>query len=81
MITFPPEFVTTKFPGYFWNTRNETLYTIKVTGELRPLQYRPGNRWNHFQAGYQVSVKGRRRVLKLDYLKTLQSQEIKPVHS
>lgn len=76
MITFPPEFVTTKYPGYFWNTKTRRLFSIKVTGELRELRYHKASRWNNFTSGYHVSVKGERRWLRDEYLKTLNSQEI-----
>lgn len=76
MITFPPEFVTTRFPGYFWNTATRRLYTIKVTGELRELKASRPNQWNNYLNGYQVSYKGQRRKLTLEYLNTLTSQTI-----
>ena len=76
MITFPPEFVTTKYPGYFWNTKTQRLFSIKVTGELREMKFQKGNHWNNYRAGYRVSVKGQNRVLDLPYLKSLNSQEI-----
>jgi len=76
MITFPPEFVTTKYPGYFWNTATQRLFSIKVSGELRELQFQKANRWNKYREGYRVSVKGQKRTLTLEYLKTLQSQII-----
>ena len=71
MITFPPEFVATKYPGYFWNINDEKLYSIKVTGMLRPLKFNKPNRWNQGFTGYKVSVNGRHRYLHLEYLKTL----------
>ncbi len=76
MITFPPEFVTTKYPGYFWNTVTKRLFSIKVSGELRELQFQKANRWNNHREGYRVSVKGEKRILTLEYLKTLHSQII-----
>lgn len=76
MITFPPEFVTTKFPGYYWNTKTLRLFSIKVTGELRELAYQRANRWNNYRAGYRVSYKGQKRMFTLDYLCTLTSQQI-----
>ena len=71
MITLPPDFVSTKYPGYFWNTKDERLYSVKVTGMLKPLHFNKPTQWNHFQAGYQVSVGGMKRYLFLDYLKKL----------
>jgi hypothetical protein len=80
MITFPPEFVTTKFPGYYWNTQTRRLFSIKVTGELRELKHTKASRWTNGISGYRVSVKGRRRWLKDEYLKKLNSQEIPVVY-
>lgn len=71
MITFPKQFVATKYPGYYWNTEEEKLYSIKVTGMLRPLKFNTPSRWNHGLANYKVSVNGRHRYLYLDYLKKL----------
>jgi hypothetical protein len=80
MITFPPEFVTTKFPGYFWNTETRRLFSIKVTGELHELKHTKASKWTHGISGYRVSVKGQHRWLKDEYLKKLCSQEISVVH-
>lgn len=80
MITFPEEFVTTNLPGYFWNTKTQRLFSIKVTGELRELKFQPANMWNNFRAGYRVSRKGRKRVFTLDYLKSLNSQTIPVIY-
>jgi hypothetical protein len=71
MITFPKEFVATKYPGYYWNIEDEKLYSIKVTGMLRPLAFQKPNFFNHGFAGYKVSVNGQKRYLYLDYLKRL----------
>lgn len=80
MITFPPEFVTTKFPGYYWNTATQRLFSIKVTGELHEMKRSYPNRWTHWHDAYQVSVKGRRNLLTLEYLKSLNSQTIPVVY-
>ena len=63
MITFPDGFVATRFPGYFWNTTDEKLYTMKVTGVLRPMRIStpPPDQPDH--ASYRVSVNGVRRRL------------------
>ena len=71
VVTLPKEFVATKYPGYFWNIKDEKLYSIKVTGMLRPLAFQKPNRYNHYIEGYKVSVNGQKRVLFLDYLKKL----------
>lgn len=72
MVTLPKEFVATKFPGYFWHTVEQKLYTLKVTGVLRPLKKQPPNRYNHYKDMYAVSHKGQRRGLLVEKLKQLQ---------
>lgn len=38
MIKFPDDFVALKrYPGYFWSTTEQRLYSMKVSGILRPL--------------------------------------------
>lgn len=81
MITFPPEFVTTTYPGYFWNTLTRRLFSIKVTGELREMKYTKASYWTNGIEGYRVSYKGRRRWLTSKYLKTLQPQQIHVTYS
>ena len=39
MVTLPDNFTMTKYPGYFWNVLDKKLYSIKVTGELKPLVF------------------------------------------
>ena len=72
MITFPEEFqAIPKFPGYFWNTKTDTLFSIKVAGVLREL-YRAGpSRWTHGYAGYTISHKGKKRFIRSNTLKRL----------
>lgn len=38
MVTLPPEFIAIKWAGYFWNTVDKTLYSVKITGTLKPLK-------------------------------------------
>ncbi len=76
MITFPPEFVTTCYPGYFWNTATQRLYSIKVTGELHELKYYKPSYWTNWIEGYHVSVRGKRKWLTIQYLKELNPQTI-----
>ena len=71
MVTLPKEFVATKYPGYFWNIADQKLYSVKVTGMLKPLAKVFPNQFNHFREGFCVSVRGQKRVLELSYLKTL----------
>ena len=63
MITFPDGFVATKFPGYFWNTTYEKLYTMKVTGVLRPMRIISPPPGQTSYESYRVSVNGVRRRL------------------
>ena len=76
MVTLPKDFVATKHDGYFWNIKEQKLYSIKVGGFLRPLAgpYKP-NQWNHFIEGYKISVNGKNRTMYLDYLKKLKAAD------
>ena len=63
MVTLPPEFVATKYPGYFWNIGDKKLYSVKVSGELRRMAMR--NHWQYTfgQDAYSISIKGRKKTL------------------
>jgi hypothetical protein len=74
MISFPKYFVATKYPGYFWNTNDEKLYTMKVAGVLRPLSFVRQNQWNHWRAGYRISVNGQKRFYEISRLKNLKAK-------
>ena len=70
MVTLPPPYVATKYPGYFWNVNTQTLYSLKVSGVLTELKHHKPNHWNgwwHYEkgrkGGYKVSVNGHRRSL------------------
>lgn len=85
MVVLPKEFVAIKYPGYFWNTANLKLYSIKVTGELKPLAYCKGGWYNGHQVapGYRVSKNGTRHTIPLDdliILKPVIGHEIVGVH-
>ena len=79
MIVFPPEFVKTRFPGYFFNVDTKVLYSIKGTGELRPLKKHSGFRGYHrflhryvdVLPGYVISVNGCKRRVTDKYLDSL----------
>ena len=80
MVRFPSEYVKTKFPGYYWNVETQELYTIKVTGVLRPMKkhkafcgYANGT-FLDIKEGYGISVNGIRRSLTVEYLKTLNAK-------
>ncbi len=78
MIQFPPYFVKIKYPGYFWNVKEQVLYSIKIHGVLTPLKLKKAFRGMTKQGvliehpeGYGISFQGKRKHLPLDYLKTL----------
>lgn len=75
MVVLPSEFVATKYPGYFWNTMEKALYSIKVTGELKKMVYHKGGYFygHKVDPGYRVSHKGERRLYTMDYLNSLNS--------
>jgi hypothetical protein len=76
MVTLPPEFVATKFPGYFWNYSTMKLYSLKVSGELTPLKHIKPNYFNNWSCGgYKVSVKGNYKVLFDDYLHNIKPSD------
>lgn len=73
MITLPPEYkAIRKFPGYFWNTNEQKLYSIKNGGILKPLK--PANHLSGYgpcDPHYQVSINGNRRYIFLHKLDKL----------
>jgi len=73
MVTLPKEFVATRYPGYFWNVVERKLYSLKVTGELRPMAFHKGGNfgWVRVEPGYQISVNGRKRRFTMGYLESL----------
>jgi len=86
-VTFTPDFIATKYPGYFFNIKDEKLYSMKVDGVLKPLRFHRPNHFNHMHqylfklkdgtrvqltGGYYVSVKGRKRLYPLEELKELE---------
>ena len=74
MVTLPIQFIATKYPGYFWNVDDQVLYSLKVTGVLKPLCKTFPNHFNNYsEPGYRVSVKANRRFLSMTYLTQLES--------
>jgi hypothetical protein len=73
MVTLPADFVAIRFQGYFWNLKDQRLYSMKVTGVLRPLAgpCNPNPFNNYTCPGYMLSVDGRKRSIGTDYLKKL----------
>ncbi len=74
MVTLPSEFIATKFPGYFFNSKDEKLYSLKIDGILKPLRYYTPNPFNHMHrtaGGYYVSVRGSRKLYTIEKLREL----------
>lgn len=73
MVVLPENFVATRYPGYFWNVAERKLYSIKVTGELRPLTFHKGGVFKgvKVEPGYAVSVNGTKRKYTMQYLSSL----------
>ena len=82
-VTFKPEFIATKYPGYFFNIQDKQLYSMKISGVLKPLKFRKPNQWNNMYrwqvtlkngdkimtgGGYQVSVRGRTKYMLIEEL-------------
>lgn len=90
MVKLPSQFVATKYPGYFFNTEDEQLYSLKVDGVLKPLKFTKPSRFNHMYnftvrlrngdrvqctGGWYVSVKGHRKLLPLEMLKDIEPHD------
>jgi len=72
MVRLPDEFIATKFNGYFFNTENETLYSVKIGGILRPLPRVQPSRFNHLRGpAFYVSVNGNKKCYPLERLQEL----------
>jgi hypothetical protein len=74
MNTIPSELIAVPgFHGYFWHPQEEVLYSLKITGQLRPLK-KSKSYWygyNHFPEGFNVSRNGKSKRLELDQLRRL----------
>lgn len=75
MVTLPKDFVSIRYPGYFWNLKDQRLYSMKVTGILRPLSgpYKPNQFNRALYPVYQISVGGYKRNISVDSLKKLKA--------
>lgn len=75
MVTLPKDFVATRYPGYFWSVTERKLYSLKVTGELRPMTFDRGGRFygRDILPGYRISVNGKKRKYTMEYLGSLKS--------
>ncbi len=86
MVTLPKEFVATKYPGYFWNIKDKQLYSVKITGMLKPLAstylWRKNYPPNPAVPGYNISVKGRKRFMSIEELTKLSpTKSVFPIYS
>lgn len=75
MVSLPTDFVATRYPGYFWNLKEQKLYTMKVTGVLRPLVKPLPSFFNHYRDIYKVSHNGKRRTMEVSTLKKLKAKD------
>ena len=75
MVVLPVNFVATRYPGYFWNVTEKKLYSLKITGELKPMAFFKGGTFYgvRHDPGYKISVNGQRRKYTMDYLNTLKA--------
>lgn len=77
-VTLPEGFIgLNRYPGYFYNTLDNKLYSIK-TGELKPLKLNPPFR-NHLISishHYKVSIKGFKKCVTVEYLETLKNSQM-----
>lgn len=70
-VTMPDGFVATRYPGYFWNVRTQTLFTAKL-GVLRQIKLTLPSQYNTLtEPMYRVSHQGDRKHLSLRYLRGL----------
>ena len=76
MIIFPPEFIKIRYPGYFFNRKDEMLYSIK-SGTLKQLKYRKAYR--QIPAGFRISVGNREIVITRDELINIKSPPIEVI--
>jgi len=74
MVSLPKDFVAIKYPGYFWNLKEQKLYTMKITGVLRPLVKPKPNFFNHYRDIYRISHNGQHRSIEVSTLKNLKAK-------
>lgn len=70
MITLPFAFTAIRYPGYFWNTEDCCLYTLKG-GTLKKMVKCYPTRFNDYKHGYRISHCGERRWVDMSYLNKL----------
>lgn len=73
--TIPTDLIAVpKYDGYFWCPTDKTVYSLKVTGTLTPLAFQRGRHipgGHYAEAGFAISIGGRKRRLTMDYLNKL----------
>ena len=75
MISFPENFIATPWDGYFWNTKEQILYSIKIGGVLKPLKVKVPNYFNRATLPfYELSINGRPKYVSIAHLKILQEK-------
>ena len=76
MVRLPDNFIATKFNGYFFNVENETLYSLKVKGVLRPMKLLKPNPFNHMhEPFFRISNNGIAKSYPLSKLRKLAEEE------
>lgn len=71
-VTFPHEFIAVpRHPGYYYNIKNKTLYSIKVDGVLKPLKKHKESKFNRYRSGWVVSRNGHKWYIEEGYLNSL----------
>lgn len=64
-VKLPKQFVSTRWPGYYWNIKEERLYSCKISGVLRPLTLQDNSfvQWKFGGPIYQISINGKSKVV------------------
>ena len=85
MVTLPENLTATKFPGYFWDIKEEILYSMKIEGVLKELTKIPFGRLKCFTPHawrmdcdifcYRISVKGKPKYYTDRYLYSLKIED------
>jgi len=77
MVRLPVKFIATKARGYFFNTENEILYSLKIDGILKPMKLLQPNPFNHMREPFfKISVRGNRRSYPISQLRELAEKEL-----
>ncbi|WEM34430.1 hypothetical protein [Xanthomonas phage X1] len=80
MNTIPTELIAVpNYDGYFWHPGEEQLYSLKVTGTLKPMKYH-GARYvpklyRQIPASYSVSRAGKKSILTKETLRKITQQK------